>query len=213
MKETEQLKAIQTYAAHVLTNDKTGHNMSHIQRVVNLAQKIQTEEGGDPFIISASAYLHDCLDDKLIANPALAKKELITFLTKMALPEKQRQHILTIIEQISFSYQLDHTPLLTLEAKIVQDADRLDALGAIGIGRTFYYGGSQGNAMYLPHHLPREQLTKEEYRQSSTVIQHFYEKLFKLEASMQTSLGQKIAKERTHFMRQFVETFISEWKE
>ncbi|MGO2083517.1 HD domain-containing protein [Vagococcus sp.] len=213
MNDAEKLILIQEYVNQLFTDDKTGHNMSHIHRVVNLAKKIQNIEGGDYLIICASAYLHECFDDKIITDFTSAKKELMALFKSLLLTESQCQHILRIIEQISFSYQLDHSPVLSLEAKIVQDADRLDPLGAIGIGRTFYYGGYRGNEMHQPNSLPRESLSKEDYRRSSTVIQHFYEKLFKLKQNMQTPLGKEIAKKRTLFMREFVDTFLSEWEE
>lgn len=112
---------------------------------------------------------------------------------------------------MSFSDNLGQKYKLSLEGQIVQDADRLDAIGAIGIARTFYYGGAHGHILYDPEIQPREKMTHDEYRDNKTVINHFYEKLFKLKDDMNTPLAQKIAVERTEYMKSFVNEFKKEW--
>lgn len=213
--EKEQIMAIEKYTEEVLAGDKTGHSMDHIYRVVNNAKKIQKKEGGNLFLILAGAYLHDVTDDKLVEDSEVAKNELVHFLESLQLSSQTIQEILRIIERVSFSHQLasNEKISLTLEEKIVQDADRLDAIGAIGIGRTFYYGGKKGHAMYDSNIPPRENLTKEEYRVNQTVINHFYEKLFKLKEMMQTETGKELAEKRDKMMRVFVESFLEEWGE
>ncbi|MEG0255489.1 MAG: HD domain-containing protein [Vagococcus sp.] len=209
-----KLKEIKAYAEKILSNDKTGHDMDHIHRVVCQAQRIQKIEGGNLFIILAGAYLHDVMDDKLVSDPQEARNELGDFLDSIQLDKDEQQHLFEVIDNVSFSHQLENKTAndLTLEAKIVQDADRLDALGAIGIGRTFYYGGRKGHKMYDETILPRENMTKEDYRVNQTVINHFYEKLFKLKEMMQTKTGVEMAKKKTDFMVLFVENFIEESK-
>lgn len=208
---SEQLTKIKHYTEHLLAADTSGHDMAHINRVVNLAKYIQYREGGDLDIILASAYLHDLIDDKIFPNPELAKYDLQQFLMEIKIESEQQELIFRIIERMSFSHQLDHAPKLSLEAKIVQDADRLDAIGAIGVARTFYYGGHKGHIMHQPDIAPRQNLTKDDYRKGSSVINHFYEKLFKIKSTMQTQTGFELAEERTKFMEQFVNEFLREW--
>lgn len=209
--QEKQLVSIYDYASTKLISDKTGHDMSHINRVVRYAKDIQKKEGGSEFIILSAAILHDVLDDKLVDNPEEAERELIDFLYAIKVSSIDITHILECISKVSFSGQLGKCDTLSLEAKIVQDADRLDAIGAIGIARTFYYGGGAGHIMYDDDILPREDMTKQEYRINQTVINHFYEKLFKLGEMMQTESAKELAVEKTDFMRNFVEKFEAEW--
>lgn len=216
MKEVEvtQLAQIKAYAEKALSDDLTGHDMNHINRVVKSAKKIQLVEGGDLFLILAGAYLHDVMDDKLVENPAKARVLLAGFLQEINLSTTQMAHLFEVIDNVSFSHGLEQTEAvdLSIEAKVVQDADRLDALGAIGIGRTFYYGGKKGHAMYDSQILPRENMTKEDYRVNQTVINHFYEKLFKLPSMLQTQTAKELAREKTDLMENFVAAFIDEWE-
>ncbi|HCM89566.1 MULTISPECIES: HD domain-containing protein [Vagococcus] len=211
--EFKQLEQIKSYAEKVLLNDKTGHNMDHIYRVVRAAEKIQKVEGGNLFIVLSGAYLHDVMDDKLVSDVPFSRKLLADFLSTIEITEKDSQHIFEVIDHVSFSHQLEHEDdRLSLEAQIVQDADRLDAIGAIGIGRTFYYGGKKGHAMYDSKIPPRKNMTKEDYRINQTVINHFYEKLFLLKDMMHTTTAKKIAEKRQQLMELFVEDFISDWE-
>lgn len=212
--EMKQLTEIKNYATTILENDQTGHNMDHILRVVKLAEKIQSKEGGNLFLILSGAYLHDVMDDKLVSNPDEARIELELFLKNIGLTDVECQHLFEIIDNVSFSHQLEvgEDDELSLEAQIVQDADRLDAVGAIGIGRTFYYGGKKGHEMHNPDFPPRENMTKEDYRINETVINHFYEKLFKLTEMMHTKTAKKLGRKRHQLMLDFVESFMEEWQ-
>lgn len=211
--EIDRLKKIEAYTETILLGDQTGHSMDHINRVVRNSQKIQEIEGGDLFFVLAGAYLHDVMDDKLVADVAEARVSLTKFLAELELSSKEITHLFEIIDNVSFSHQLEQgeKSLLSIEAKIVQDADRLDAIGAIGIGRTFYYGGKKGHAMYDPALPPRENMTKEDYRINQSVINHFYEKLFKLPSMMQTKTAKELAKRKVKLMEDFVEAFIEDW--
>ena len=212
--EEQQLRAIRRYAENVLGQDTTGHDMTHIERVVRNAKKLQEKEGGSLFLIESSAYLHDVLDDKLVSDVEKAKQDLISFLVLIGVEERIIETILFIIDNVSFSAQLENDPIeLTVEAKIVQDADRLDAIGAIGIARTFYYGGNKGHKMYDPTVVPRKAMTKSDYRQNETVLNHFDEKLFKLKELFQTEAGKKEADIRHQVMVDFVTQFKKEWEE
>lgn len=213
-RDLERITQIEAYAVKVLSEDQTGHGMDHINRVVKNARKIQREEGGDLFLVLAGAYLHDVMDDKLVESPQKAREELNQLLISLELDKKTIEDLFEIIDNVSFSHQLEQTePLkLSLEAKIVQDADRLDAIGAIGIGRTFYYGGKKGHTLYDSTIPPRDNMTKEDYRINQTVINHFYEKLFKLPDLMQTTTGKKLAYNRKDLMVNFVNAFIEEWE-
>lgn len=211
--EKGQLKEIESYARSVLETDQTGHGMDHIERVVRHARVLHESEGGDLFVILAGAYLHDVLDDKLIDNPVVAEKKLLDRLGKLGLSAITIAHIMAVIHHVSFSNELVHGQrVMSLEERIVQDADRLDALGAIGIARTFYYGGKKGHVMYDNQILPRKELTKEQYRTSETVINHFYEKLFLLQDKMKTQTGKQLAQLKTERMTAFVTAFIEEWE-
>ncbi|MBO0476575.1 HD domain-containing protein [Vagococcus sp. DIV0080] len=212
--EKSNLEAIKSYAEQVLGEDKTGHDMSHINRVVRLATIIQASEGGDLFLCLSGAYLHDVMDDKLVESTEEAREDLLLFLAGLGLTEVTISHLVEIIDNVSFSHQLapSESINLSLEAKIVQDADRLDAIGAIGIARTFYYGGKKGHTMYDPEVLPREQMTKDDYRVNQSVINHFYEKLFKLPDLLQTKTAKKLAIRRVELMEVFVDDFIKEWE-
>lgn len=211
-RDLERMTQIEAYAVKVLSEDQTGHSMDHINRVVKNARNIQEIEGGDLFLILSGAYLHDVMDDKLVENPQKAREELKKLLISLELEEKVVEHLFEIIDNVSFSYQLEQKepPKLSLEAKIVQDADRLDAIGAIGIGRTFYYGGKKGHTLYDSTIPPRDNMTKEDYRINQTVINHFYEKLFKLPDLMQTTTGKKLAYDRKDLMVNFVNAFMEE---
>lgn len=212
--EEQQLRAIRRYAENVLGQDTTGHDMTHIERVVRNAKKLQEKEGGSLFLIESSAYLHDVLDDKLVSDVEKARQDLISFLVLIGVEERVIETILFIVDHVSFSAQLENDPIeLTVEAKIVQDADRLDAIGAIGIARTFYYGGNKGHKMYDPAVVPRKAMTKSDYRQNETVLNHFDEKLFKLKELFQTEAGKKEADIRHQVMVDFVTQFKKEWEE
>ncbi|QIQ22279.1 HD domain-containing protein [Zophobihabitans entericus] len=212
-KQQQIIEQTQKFVTEKLAHDTSGHDFAHIQRVVNLARQIlNTEPASDPFIVLMSAYLHDVIDTKVIADVIQAKAELRDFLADNQVPLTDTQKIFDIIENMSYSKNLESKKVLSLDGQIVQDADRLDALGAIGIGRTFYYGGHKKNIMYNPDIAPRTSLTEQNYRQENTVINHFYEKLFLLKDMMNTEEGKRIASKRHQILVDFVQAFENEWR-
>jgi HD domain protein len=212
MKQQEQLEAMKQYAKRVLDSDTSGHDWSHIERVVNTTKTIAQEEGADLFICEAAALLHDVIDDKIVKDTAVALKELKEFLTSIELTSEQIDAIESIITRMSFKNHKEQQEL-SIEGKVVQDADRLDAIGAIGIARVMCYSGSTGRPIHRPELKPREELTPEEYRNGeSTAIMHFYEKLLKLKELMNTDYGRKLAKGRHAFLEMYLEQFYEEWE-
>lgn len=207
-----QLDKIKKFTELTLNEDRTGHGMDHINRVVKLAGQIAETEKCDHFIVLAAAYLHDSVDDKVVTYSVEAYQQVKKFLKEINLSNQQIQEIIQIIANLSFSKSIDGTAEeLTIEGKIVQDADRLDAIGAIGIARTFYYGGYKGNRMYDPEMKPRDLQSKAEYRGDTTVINHFYEKLLLLNETLNTAYAKKIGSKRQKFLELFLDAFLEEW--
>jgi len=207
-----QLAAIEAYAQKRLAQDRSGHGADHLQRVVKLARRLAVAEHAELNLTLAAAWLHDVIDDKLMADPKQAHRALTDQLTSLQVTASAQTEILAIIDHMSFSKSLSGVQTLSLEGQIVQDADRLDAIGAIGIARAIYYSGHVGETLYDPAIAPREHLTKAQYRQQpGTAINHFYEKLFKLEGLMNTPAARKLAHRRTQVMRDFVTQFKAEW--
>ncbi|MCF6137297.1 HD domain-containing protein [Pseudalkalibacillus berkeleyi] len=207
-----QNKNIEKFVSEKLDHEHSGHDWGHIDRVRKIAIHIAAIEGADRRICEIAALVHDLIDDKLFDDEEIALNEVIYFLKSEGISESDINHIVEIITTMSFSKSQEKS-MRTLEGKVVQDADRLDALGAIGIARTFKYAGAKGDAMYNPAIKARtEQMTKDEYRNGeSTAINHFYEKLFKLKGLMNTKEAVKIAEERHNFMEHFVDQFLTEW--
>lgn len=191
--------------------DSSGHSIDHAIRVYRLAKAISKKEGGDERVILTSALVHDVIDVKLFEDTMAQKAKLFLFLQTLGCSHTELEQIFYIIENISYKGGTGEVPK-TLEAKIVQDADRLDAIGAIGIGRTFMYGGSKGSKMFDEYIEPVEFLDEAAYRKhQGTVINHFYEKLFKLRDLMNTQTAKEIANHRHQVMESFVKEFLSEW--
>ena len=212
MKRQEQLKAMEQYAKRVLSSDTTGHDWSHIERVFNTTKTIAEVEGADLFICEAAALLHDVIDDKIVQDSTDALKELKKFLISIEVAPEEIEAIESIITRMSFKNHQENQEL-SLEGRVVQDADRLDAIGAIGIARVMCYSGSTGRPIHHPHMKPRKQMTAEEYRNGeSTAIMHFYEKLLKLKELMNTDYGKKLAKGRHEFLELYLEQFYAEWE-
>lgn len=213
MINTVLFHTVEQFVHQKLKNDTTGHSMDHIYRVVNLTKVIALEENADVTICVLAALLHDVIDDKISQNVAQDTQEIIQLLTNNGLDDGTIQEILNIIQTMSFSHQLDTKITYSVEAKVVQDADRLDALGAIGIARTFMYAGAKGSYLYDSAIKPRTQMTKEAYRQEkSTAINHFYEKLLLLKDLMHTQTGKNLAQKRHLFMENYLMHFFDEWK-
>lgn len=195
-----------------LKDAEAGHNWSHIERVWKLSKKIAEIEGGNLKIVELSALLHDIADPKFHnGDENLALEISRNFLETQAVSEEEIEAVLYIIKNISFKNRGDFQGEPSKELQIVQDADRLDAIGAIGIARTFHFGGFKNNPIYDPEIKPNLAMTKEEYKKSEgTTINHFYEKLLLLKDLMNTETGRKIAEKRHQFMLQFLEQFYSE---
>lgn len=213
MNKDQILENAQLKIAEVLGNDTSGHDLWHIKRVVALAKEIGAKEGGNLFIIELAAWLHDIADHKYhegdeSVGPREAKKWMISQLVSEAYVNR----IVTIIKEISFKGAKVKTPMSSLEGKIVQDADRLDAIGAIGVARTFAYGGSKHHAIYDPDIKPVVHTSFDNYKKSNApVINHFYEKLLLLKNLMNTKTGLELAEGRHRFMHSFLDQFYKEW--
>ena len=201
------------FVKRTLEDAEGGHDWFHIERVWKMARFIATKEGGDLMIIELAALLHDIADSKFNdgneeIGPELAGK----FMTDQGLDTDTRDHVVSIIRGISFKGGHNTSETDSLEFKIVQDADRLDALGAIGIARAFNYGGYKNRALYDPSVSPNLNMSKAEYKKSTApTLNHFYEKLFLLKDLMNTASGKEIAKERHHYMEGFVKEFLDEF--
>lgn len=197
-----------------LNGEGTGHDWFHIERVYNNALQIQRQEGGNLFIVELAALLHDISDHKFNGGDFEKGGEVAKeILSRYGVTEDIQEAVADIINKVSFKGSDVKDEMSILEGMIVQDADRIDALGAIGIARAFAYGGAKQREIYNPDIPPQKHKTKEEYaRGESHTINHFYEKLLLLEERMHTSYGKKLARERTIFMKQFLEQFYEEWK-
>ena len=197
-----------------LEGAEAGHDWFHIERVWKLSKKIAEKEGGNLEVIELSALLHDIADPKFHnGNETLALEISRNFLESEMVSEEIILQVLFIIKNISFKNRGELPENLPLELEIVQDADRLDAIGAIGIARTFNFGGFKNNLMYHPEIKPNLGMNKEEYKKSNgTTINHFYEKLLLLKDLMNTKTAKKIASERHDFMLKFLDEFYKEWK-
>ncbi|WP_459127964.1 HD domain-containing protein [Latilactobacillus curvatus] len=208
-----QIEAIEQFVRTELAAEHSGHGFDHIQRVVNNARLIQQKElAADLTTIILATLLHDVIDEKIVTDVEQARQKVSAVLTDHGIEDDQQMAIFDIIDHMSFSKNINQRQTLSLEGQIVQDADRLDAIGAIGIGRTFMYGGAHDGVAYDPEIQPRAELTKANYREPSTVINHFYEKLFKLAATMNTQVAREIATARTQVMQDFVAEYIAEWQ-
>ena len=196
-----------------LEGAEAGHDWFHIERVWKLSKKIAEQEGGNLEVIELSALLHDIADPKFHnGDETLALKISKDFLEEIQVDAELIEQVLFVIKNISFKNRAEAPENPPLELQIVQDADRLDAIGAIGIARTFNFGGFKNNLMYHPEIKPNLGMNKEEYKKSNgTTINHFYEKLLLLKDLMNTETAKKIASERHNFMLQFLDEFYKEW--
>ena len=197
----------------MFARESSGHDYYHTYRVYCLAKKIAVIEKADTHIVELAALLHDIADWKfhdgdLTAGPKKARE----ILTEENLSEEIIQRIAAIVEKVSYKGAGVEDQMSCLEGKIVQDSDRLDAIGAIGIARTFAYGGSRGRSIYKPDEKPFFHSNFEEYKKSEGhTVNHFYEKLLLLKDRMHTETARKIAEKRHAFMQRFLEQFLAEW--
>lgn len=196
-----------------LDGAEAGHDWFHIERVWKISKKIAETENCNLQVVELAALLHDIVDPKFHnGDEVLALKISDHFLKSIAVDDEVIQQVLFIIKNISFKNRNEILGEIPIELKIVQDADRLDAIGAIGIARTFNFGGFKNNLMYHPEILPKLNMSKEEYKKSDgTTINHFYEKLLLLKDLMNTEAGKKLAEDRHEFMLKFLHRFYKEW--
>lgn len=198
-----------------LENAEGGHDWFHIQRVWKNALTIaSTESEADLLIVQLGALLHDIADSKFHnGDETVGPAKTAVFLQRFNLPTITIDHVVNIVKHISFKGGNEAQKFRSLELDIVQDADRLDAIGAIGIARTFNHGGHKGRAIYDPNIQPNLNMSKEEYKASTApTINHFYEKLLLLKDRMNTEKGKQMAEERHQFMEQFLHQFFKEWE-
>ena len=185
------------YARQIFAGDGSGHDFDHTLRVYHMAVRIAGEEGADVEMVALAALLHDVDDHKLSPETCEHKDRAVAFLKSQGVSEQKIHRIVEIISQISFSAGNGRPS--TLEGMCVQDADRLDAIGAIGIGRAFAFGGSRGRRMHDPDGADK-----------TATVEHFYDKLFKLKDLMTTPTGKNLAQQRDEFMHSFLEQFYAE---
>lgn len=196
-----------------LEGAEAGHDWFHIERVWKLSKNIAETEECNREVVELAALLHDIADPKFHnGDETIALKVSREFLESQNASEDVVEKVLFIIKNISFKNRGEVPKDLPIELKIVQDADRIDAIGAIGIGRTFNFGGFKNNLMYDPNIAPKLNMSKDEYKKSNgTTINHFYEKLLLLKDLMNTEKGKEIAEERHDFMMKFLDQFYKEW--
>lgn len=201
------------YVKGRLDGEASGHDWQHILRVMRMATHIAQEEGADLFSVQMAALLHDLDDWKFREDGETGPREAGEWLESLGLDSGEAGRICSIIEGISFKGAGVETPMGTLEGKVVQDADRLDAIGAVGIARAFAYGGRKGRLMHDPGSRPRMHSSFDEYRAGrGTTVNHFYEKLLLLKDRMNTKTGKEMARERHAFLEQFLQRFLEEWE-
>ena len=197
-----------------LDNAEGGHDWFHIERVYKNSILIAKEEDCDIMVVKLGALLHDIADSKFYdGDETIGPKTARAFLESENVFEETINHVINIIENISFKGGNFENKFSSKELEIVQDADRLDAIGAIGIARTFNYGGFKNRALYNPSIAPNLNMSKEEYKNSDApTLNHFYEKLLLLKDKMNTATGKKIALERHKYMENFLSQFYAEWE-
>lgn len=215
MAEAEVLAAVKQFSQSKMGDDETGHGFDHIQRVVGLAERlVQAYPAADRVLTVTAAYLHDVIDEKLVTDTAQASEEVRYFLKQQEFTADQIETIFLIMDNMSYHKTLDGTAKpLPLEGQLVQDADRLDAIGAIGISRAIYFGGHFGEKIYDPAVQPRMAMTHAEYRNlnNETIINHFYEKLLTLKDLMNTTAAKQLAEHRQQVMLDFLSEYKAEW--
>ena len=215
MTQEEQIEKIKDFVKETLKNAEGGHDWFHILRVFNNSILISKNEEVDFFVVQLGALLHDIADSKFYnGDETVGPKLARDFLNGIQVEKHVMEHVIQIIENISYNSSLDPSKTFkSPELDVIQDADRLDALGAIGIARTFNYGGFKNRAIYNPDILPDLTMSKEAYKASTApTINHFYEKLLLLKDLMNTNTGKQIAEKRHEFMEQYLELFYAEWK-
>ena len=202
------------FVKETLSHAEAGHDWFHIERVFKTAQNINQRENGDELVVAFAALLHDIADQKFNnGDEEIGPRIAAEFLKSISIDDEVIKHVKLIIQNMSFKNSFDENLFSSKEMQIVQDADRLDAIGAIGIARAFTYGGFKNRVLYDPEIKPEEHLDKESYKNTTApTINHFYEKLLLLKDMMNTEAGRAIAKERHQFMELYLAHFYREWE-
>ncbi|MBH0229517.1 HD domain-containing protein [Halobacillus yeomjeoni] len=195
MNRREQLERVKRYVEQIFNKDATGHDFEHMERVAVWSRNLAKIEGADPYLCELAGWLHDIGDSKLFEAPEEAVEELKEMLGELGLSNEDCHEVMSAIDTVSFSKGKQP---ISLTGKVVQDADRLDAIGAVGIARTFAYGGAKGQSMYK-----RDPDIPSSY-------QHFYDKIVKLSSRMNTSAGKREAEHRHQFLLNYLEEFKRE---
>ena len=214
MTQQEIIENTVTFLQKQFSGEGSGHDWYHIERVWKLSKQIAEKEGdADLFVVEMGALLHDIADHKFHdGDETVGPKVAREYLSRFDIPENQTDAIVQIVEEISFKGAGVPTPMSTKEGAIVQDADRLDAIGAIGVARTFAYGGSKNRPIYDPNVKPICHTSFAAYKTSTApTINHFYEKLLTLRDKMNTETGKKEAARRHEFMELFLQNFYRDW--
>lgn len=213
MNQQEIIAATIHYVRETLSGAEGGHDWHHINRVYANARHIAAlEPGVDHFVVALGSLLHDIADAKFHdGDEEIGPRTARTFLESLVVEESVIEHVENIVRHISFKGSLEGQQWTSLELQVVQDADRLDAIGAVGIARAFNYGGHKGRPLYDPEVPPKLQMSKEEYKNANgTTFNHFYEKLLLLKDKMNTKSGRAIAEARHVYIEEFVAQFLAE---
>lgn len=209
------IRQTEVWVFSLLQDEPTGHDMHHINRVRNVARQIAQEEGADPFVVDIIALFHELPDEKLhlFVDQETAYREMRQWLVTHEVSAAMGDEIETVIRHQSYSHSgVRGTVLESLAGRVVQDADRLDGIGAIGVARCFAYGSTKGRPLYDPDIPFREHITPDNYRECPTSLHHFPEKLLRLRDLMNTATGKRLAEKRHQFTQQFFDRFLAEWR-
>jgi len=213
MNNTEIIQNTERFIESQFRSEGSGHDWFHVDRVRKMALRIGEHEGCDLFVVEMAALLHDLDDWKLNGAESQAKSKIKKWLDMIELEAEVALHILKITDEVSFKGAGIETPVQSTEAAVVQDADRLDAIGAIGIARTFTYGGHKSRLIYDPSISPVMHDDFQEYKNNTApTINHFYEKLLLLKDRMNTQTARTIAEQRHQFMNDYLSQFYEEWE-
>lgn len=215
MNDDALIRSTEEFVKSKLSGEGTGHDWWHVVRVVNIARKIHSQEGGDWLIIHLTLLLHDVGDGKVIGRDEDDYSIAQSFLEGQGVSLQAIKEIMSIIKTMSYSKSFDNPDKNdSIEFKIVQDADRLDAIGAIGVARAFTYGGSRSRPLYDPDYTSREFKSSEDFKKTRTegsTVHHFYDKLLLLKDKLNTETAKEIAIQRDEFMQLFLKEFLDEW--
>jgi uncharacterized protein len=211
----EQLvRRAEAFARERMHGDGSGHDWWHVHRVRRTALRLAADERADPVVVELAALLHDVWDHKLHGGDStVAPREVRRWLVEAGAEAVTADHVAEIVRDLSFKGAGVPTPMRTVEGAVVQDADRLDALGAVGIGRAFAFGGSRGRSMHDPDAAPAHHASFEAYSAAEgSTLNHFPEKLLLLRDRMNTAAGRRVAEGRHRFMQEFLDRFLAEWE-